>query len=565
MDPKIKIKQTATPAVLDVRALAAFRIFLGIYMLYDIYDRTSLGKYDLAWYTSLPEDRSYLAADDTPHKAPLHRLWFYRGSFELNIMSFAVSVLLALLFLLGFQCHAGVKTALWFVQVAQHSRAMEVSDGSDAFLRQLLLWCIFLPVAKVWSVDAYLQQRPTDRPPCTPVVSGLPCLALTLQIALMYWGTILNRTLDPLFDGTLGTFKEMRWSEVWSAILDNDNQWTGDFSAVHYALSGPFGAREHAFNNLIRQNAWISQTLTAQAMIIEGTGPLMCLVCGDQRHWPAFLLFLFHAGLLATFNIPNWQALGLIIQVLWIPSHVWDDWRFKVGMEMTRVGYENESHKKTDGDATDENMLSVSRAWLQSDQRQSLTARLSRILQLFFFVHMIYNWTLYRGVIPKLDNGDIGQGLRLSQHWLMFGTVAQRGSTIQLTGKVRLPSAAGESEDSANVTRLDLFHFIKTGQDRVQDPPSFIPHDMTYRYPSPRWEKAMHDWAMAGDLWSRGERVCRVLCIFVNEDRLRRGKQKVSEVEMRYQMVNVLPPGSKVRYAKRRPLFDDEVVVATCH
>ena len=552
-----------SPWTLDVRSLAAFRILLGLYLLYDIYDRTSLGKYDLAWYTSDPPERSYLAAHDTPHKAPLHQFWFYRGSAQFITASFLVSGILSALFTIGLQCHAGVKTLLFIVQTAQHSRCMEVSDGSDAFCRQLLLWSIFLPMANVWSLDAMLSKKKSNHP--VVVISGLECLSLTLQLALMYWGTVLNRTFDPLFDGTMGTFRQMTWSQAWHAVLGRSNQWMGGLSAVHYALSGPFAAREHFLTHLVRQTAWVSQTLTAQAMMIETLAPLACLLFGDDRQWPALLLAMLHFGLMMTFRIPNWQLVGMIIQVLWIPSHVWDSWGFRLHADTQDV-MSDATYKKTDGDR--ENKQSVP---LIDTTQTTFRSRLAKFLHLFFLVHMLYNWMLYRGVMPQLENGDIGQGLRLSQHWVMFGKVAQRAHTLQLTGKILLPTPAdanekdGSKKNNANMTRLDLLHYIKTrGEDRPQDSPRFVPHDMTYRYPSPRWEKSLHDWSERGRTDERAEHMCRALCTLVNEDRVRDHKQKIDFVEMRYQAVSILPPGSEKRYAKRQPLFDDDVVQVKC-
>ena len=146
---------------LDLRSLALFRILLGASLLLDLYIRLSLGKYDLAWYTSVPAQRSYLHVDDTPHKAPLHQYWFYRGSATFQTVAFGVSGLLATLFLLGWgQQQAGgiLKLLLWLVIVSQGNRNMESADGSDSYIRHLLLWSCFLPLADVWSVDAYLQQ-----------------------------------------------------------------------------------------------------------------------------------------------------------------------------------------------------------------------------------------------------------------------------------------------------------------------------------------------------------------------------------------------------------------------
>ena len=193
---------------LDARSLAAFRVLMGAYLLYDLVARLSLGKYDLAWYTSEEQERSYLNALDTPHRAPLHRIWFYRGSQTFQIAAFALSGVLSLLFCLGIghqEVGGTLKALLWIVQVSQVSRNMYVSDGSDSFIRHLLLWSCFLPLSQVWSLDSLQRNstskegkpKPSNQQSANGYdVTGLPCAAMILQIALMYWGTVFHRTLD---------------------------------------------------------------------------------------------------------------------------------------------------------------------------------------------------------------------------------------------------------------------------------------------------------------------------------------------------------------------------------
>jgi hypothetical protein len=108
----------------------------------------------------------------------------------------------------------------------------------------------------------------------------------------MYWGTCLNRITTA--------------SSV--SLLDDlrNSQWYGQLSAVHYAImmqSVSFATREHLKNQWIRNNAWISQTMTAMAGLIESIAPLCCLLCGKHRHWPALVLAKLHLGLLITFRL----------------------------------------------------------------------------------------------------------------------------------------------------------------------------------------------------------------------------------------------------------------------
>jgi Vitamin K-dependent gamma-carboxylase len=56
-----------------------------------------------------------------------------------------------------------------------------LDSGAETLARLLLLWCLFLPMGRHWSIDAALDPKPRDRP--YPV---LPFLALRVQIGSLY-------------------------------------------------------------------------------------------------------------------------------------------------------------------------------------------------------------------------------------------------------------------------------------------------------------------------------------------------------------------------------------------
>jgi len=62
-----------------------------------------------------------------------------------------------------------------------HWRNPSVNSGAEVLAHLLLLWCLFLPLDRYWSIDAALDPRPRDR--AFPL---LPVLALRLQIASLY-------------------------------------------------------------------------------------------------------------------------------------------------------------------------------------------------------------------------------------------------------------------------------------------------------------------------------------------------------------------------------------------
>lgn len=522
---------------LDLRSLAAFRILLGLYILYDVYSRTKLGKYDLHWYTENPEERSFLRPTDTPHGAPLHKFWFYRGSFSFQISSFVVLAILAAMFGAGFCCNALVKAPLFVVYTAVQCRNMLVHDGSDAFVRHLVFWSCFLPVSEVWSLDAVVaaarwrqkdaqEQKKTKKRKMS--YSSIACLAVTLQIVLMYLGTIFQRTFD------LYSWNTLSRSEWMPPRL----------SAVHNVLSGSFAARKNWMTDLIRSNAAVSRMLTAKAMAVETFAPVGCILGGVRsRHWFAALLFLFHAGLLATINLPNWQFVAMLTQVLWVPAHVWDRLIscFERNVRSTGGSEAAAAYKKTDGDLPTNgekrsNSKPSEKKHLTFAGSASLIKYASLLVQIFWFAYMVYNWLGNRGWIAKHDGGDIGEGLRLSQYWVMFSTVGKRAHNTMLTGYNR---------DGVNNVTLawDLFRYISTGDFVPQEPTDSVAQDMTSRYPSPRWERALSQMAASKER-HRAAHVAGALCLLINEDRLAEKLAPLSVVEFRWKDFDILPPGS---------------------
>src|SRR5215471_14330679 len=67
-----------------------------------------------------------------------------------------------------------------------------VRNGAEYLAQLLLLWCLFLPLDRHWSVDAALDPQPRDRPYPT-----VPLLAMRLQIGSLYVFAGLFKLADP--------------------------------------------------------------------------------------------------------------------------------------------------------------------------------------------------------------------------------------------------------------------------------------------------------------------------------------------------------------------------------
>jgi hypothetical protein len=284
--------------------------------------------------------------------------------------------------------------------------------------------------------------------------------------------------------------------------------------------------------------------MTSSAMIVETLAPLLCLLDPRRRHLHALQLAMLHVGLLAMIRLPNWQLVGVLAQVLWIPTPVWDALLKVDRMALAKkkdLSY-NESSPRT-------------YTTMIEDPSQRRRNPVSFVVQLFFLIYMIYNWCGCRGWIAKHDRGDIGEGLRLSQYWVMFGTVSHTAHNVHLHGTIH------DKESNETVT-IDLLRFLSNGE-RVP-PPKLRPrspenddwflHDMSDRYPSPRWERALAQWAATRDS-VRSRRLAQKLCTLL--------PLELDSIEVRYAHAQIEPPGSDRRFSPI-PSLPDTIVTVAC-
>uniref|UniRef100_A0A7S4QSG5 HTTM-like domain-containing protein n=1 Tax=Ditylum brightwellii TaxID=49249 RepID=A0A7S4QSG5_9STRA len=392
----------------DIRALAAFRILSGLYLLYDIIERLQYGRLSLLWYTST--DNSFLRPDDTPHRSPIHRFWFYRGSENVQIFLFVVTFLLSLSFMLGYKCNAFSKTLLWLNVVAMQCRCMPPHDGSDTFIRHLLLWSIQLPMSQVWSLDSVYQQnmlkKRTDKRNIDycDIQNVVAVWGLRLQIVIMYLGTVIHRTYD--------SYGFEIYKSKWLPP---------QLTAVHYALHQSLGSRDSWLCNFVRNNLPASQFMTLTGMLIETFAPIMSLIMGNKAHIPAFFLFKLHFGLYVLMNLPNWQFVGMIASVVWLPSWFWNNMQKNLALRFPNVFapptvyLSPELMEKKDG---------VSEAERKKNSVRDATIKAQRrrrpFMTYFLFACVLYDSVGNREWFRKFDNGNIIEGIGFSRYWVMF-------------------------------------------------------------------------------------------------------------------------------------------------
>lgn len=255
---------------MDLRALALFRISLGILLLIDLADRSRDVVAHYADGGALP--RAVVPSADG-------RLSFHMMSgdpiFQQGMMLLAA--LFALGLLLGYRTRLCV-FASWVLNFSLQTRNPLVLYGGDIVLREILFWSNFLPLGRVYAVDA------RDAAPAARV-STVGTAAYLVQIALIYITTVLLKSGADWHNGTA----------VWYALqIDH--------------FTSPLGRELLAFPRAL-------SVLTYLVYWFEALGPWLLLV---PRWWVRLPVVLGFMGMHLSFEA--FMEIGLFP---WISAASW--------------------------------------------------------------------------------------------------------------------------------------------------------------------------------------------------------------------------------------------------
>lgn len=118
-------KYIPQPHILDLRSLALFRTFLGLYLCYDVISRTCYTSADIEWYTT----RGLLHPSDSPHGNVIHKIWFARTSPAVQYGLFTLTFGLSASMAMGKLLSIWGRLLLWMLVVSMQHRNMHVHDG----------------------------------------------------------------------------------------------------------------------------------------------------------------------------------------------------------------------------------------------------------------------------------------------------------------------------------------------------------------------------------------------------------------------------------------------------
>src|SRR5689334_14974245 len=155
---------------IDLRSLAAFRIAVGLILIWDLIMRSR----DMtAHYTDEGVLPRTVLMDNYLSLRPYLSVHILHGSLTFQTLMFCIAGLCALAMTLGYRSRPAT-IACWFLTCSLHARNPLIVHGGDDLLRVMLFWAMFVPLGARWSIDAGRasgidgdrdQVCPDDRPP----------------------------------------------------------------------------------------------------------------------------------------------------------------------------------------------------------------------------------------------------------------------------------------------------------------------------------------------------------------------------------------------------------------
>lgn len=216
---------------------------------------------------------------------------------------------------------------------------------------------------------------------------------------------------------------------------------------------------------------------------------------------------MLHLGIGLILNIPHFYYLGALIHVIWIPTHVWDKFLGTSKRTATPSPIKDEvaHYKKTDGDlvyaSDDSPIIETKRGKLSVASIEQVLIRLvtiatrsiSTLLQCGLLFLLILTFIEAHFVQTQLGE-TVGNWawsyLRFNNEFGMWSPGAARIApwTVILGWRSEGEDDIWEGEN------FNLYEFIKSGREvEFEEFTEDVLDNLTYLYPSTRWEKGLGD------------------------------------------------------------------------
>lgn len=278
----------------DVRSLAIFRVAISGLILFDVGD----------WFLhaeQLFSTDGFLDALESRQLSPYPFSLTYLTD-SLWYTKLLLLILAASTISLGLGWYTKPATVLcWLLLVSFHIRNPLVLISGDSLLRMMLLWSIFTPLERTWSLDAVRNRskRASDADASASekwvFTAGTACLIM--QLCMMYWSAGLAKLNDTWLNG----------------------------SALDYVLRSDVYSRP--FGRWLIEYPAITNTLSQATPWIEIAGPFLLFVPIANSHFrfaTIALLVSFHMGIEASLSVAKFGVVSAIAWLPLLPSTLWN-------------------------------------------------------------------------------------------------------------------------------------------------------------------------------------------------------------------------------------------------
>jgi len=268
----------------DTRALAAFRVALGVLVLSDLAMRA---RHLTAFYTDagVHPRSTFVETYPTLSALSVHTV---TGSARGQAALFVLTAAVALALLVGYRTRLAAALT-WYLLLSLYLRNPYVLNGGDGLLILSLLFGAFLPLGERWSVDALRDVDPRQH------VAGAATGAFLLQLVVIY---VAN-----------------------AGFKLQGNAWTSG-RAVRYVLaleqfSVRLGPHVTAFPELLVAVNWLWVAMLLGA-------PLLVVATGWRRTLVVAPYVCAHLVMLSTLRLGLFPLVTVAMLSAYLPSSVWD-------------------------------------------------------------------------------------------------------------------------------------------------------------------------------------------------------------------------------------------------
>ncbi len=282
---------------LDLRSLAAFRIGVAAFILFDLASRA----FDLtAHYTDagiLPRQWTLqyysLAAVYQSWNPALFSVHMLTGTALGTGVLFAIHALSAIGLLLGYRTRL-MTIIVWYLLASLHTRNPLVLSVGDDVVRTLLFFAIWLPIGARYSIDAALNTEKSENK--TDYFASVPTAAFFIQFICIYF---------------------------FSALLKSGAEWRTDGTALYYAFSFdqfalPAAKALLGFPRLLK-------AMTFAAWWVELIAGFILLIPYSMARMAGILLVaMLQVGIGLTLSLGHNPWINCIVLLAFVPSSVWD-------------------------------------------------------------------------------------------------------------------------------------------------------------------------------------------------------------------------------------------------